>query len=181
MAAPFAASNDRVIAFVGLGANQGNPEDQLIEAIARISKLPNTTPKAISPAYWTRAWGVSSPQPDYLNAVVAVETQLPAHEFLLALQVIEKDLGRVRGVERYGPRTLDLDLLVFGALVMDEEQLTIPHPRLHQRGFVLLPLADIAPDLEIPNLDRVDRLLESLEEGELDDIRPAHIALYPKT
>lgn len=168
-----------VRAFIGLGGNEGQPERTLQAAIDRISRLPNTQWRQTSPTYWTPAWGVSTPQPDYLNAVVEIETQLSAHELLMALQVIEHDLGRVRSEERYSARTLDLDVLVFGDETIDDEVLSVPHPRLAERGFVLMPLADISPHLEIPTLDRVDQLLDALDEEALDGIRRAHVILSP--
>lgn len=171
----------RTGAFIGLGGNEGQPIENIRAAIERVAALPNTTLKATSPAYWTPAWGVASPQPDYLNAVIQIETALSAHELLLALQVIEHDFGRIRGPERYAARTLDLDILVFGESVIEDEVLSIPHPRLEERAFVLLPLADIAPDLDIPGLDRVDALLEALEAEAFDGIKKANVALYPTT
>lgn len=169
-----------VSAFIGLGGNEGQPELTLVTAIERIATLPSTTLKATSPAYWTPAWGVAEPQPDYLNAVILIETDLSAHELLMALQVIEHDLGRVRSERRYAARTLDLDVLVYGDEIIEDEVLSVPHPRLSERGFVLLPLHDIAPDWDIPTLDRVDALLEALEPDALDGIRRAHLALYPR-
>lgn len=167
-------------AYIGLGGNEGQPEETLKIAIERVVALPQTTLKATSKTYWTPAWGVASPQPDYLNAVVHIETGLSAHELLLALQVIESDLGRLRGPERYAARTLDLDVLVFGDSVIEDEVLSIPHPRLQERAFVLMPLADIAPTLDVPGLDRVDALLDALDEDAFDGIRQAHVALYPQ-
>lgn len=164
---------------LGLGANLGDPGACLTQALTRIRALPETEIKAISPSYWTPPWGVNEPQPDYLNAVCLISTGLSPEDLLMALQVIEKDLGRVRGHERYAARTLDLDILFFDDRVIHTADLEVPHPRLHQRGFVLLPLSDIAPHLEIVGLDRVDHLLEALDEGALDGIRPAHIHLAP--
>lgn len=164
---------------LGLGANLGDPGDCLTQALSRIRALPETAIKAISPTYWTPPWGVNEPQPDYLNAVCLIRTGLSPEDLLMALQVIEKDLGRVRGHERYAARTLDLDILFFGDRVIHTADLHVPHPRLHERGFVLLPLADIAPHLEIVGLDRVGHLLEALDEDALDGIRPAHIHLAP--
>lgn len=172
---------------LGLGANLGDPAACLRQALTRIEALPQTTIQAISPTYWTPPWGVTTPQPDYLNAVCLIQTALSPENLLMALQVIEKDLGRVRGGdrdrdsdrERYAARTLDLDVLFFGGRVIETADLVVPHPRLHERGFVLLPLSDIAPQLDIVGLDRVDHLLEALDEDALDGIRPAHIDLKP--
>lgn len=162
---------------LSLGANLGHPEATLKEALRRIQNLPATEIQVVSPTYWTPPWGVNEPQPDYLNAVCLLSTKLSPHDLLVALQVIEHSLGRVRGPERYAARTLDLDLLFFGDEIIDEANLEVPHPRLAQRGFVLLPLADIAPRLEIVGLDRVDHLLDALDDGALDGIRPAQIDL----
>lgn len=172
---------------LGLGANLGDPGACLTQALSRIRALPETEIKAISPTYWTPPWGVNEPQPDYLNAVCLIRTGLSPEDLLMALQVIEKDLGRVRGRgydrdrdrDRYAARTLDLDILFFGDQVIHTADLELPHPRLHERGFVLLPLSDIAPHLEIVGLDRVGHLLEALDEDALDGIRPAHIHLTP--
>ncbi len=167
----------RQLVGLGLGANLGDPETALKEALRRIQSLPGTQIEVISPTYWTPPWSVNEPQPDYLNAACLISTQLNPNDLLVALQVIEHALGRVRGPEQYAARTLDLDILFFGEQRIDEANLEVPHPRLAERGFVLLPLADIAPNLEIPGLDRVDYLLEALDEEALDGIRPAKIDL----
>lgn len=166
-------------AFIGLGGNEGDPVWSLQQAIARLVALPKTKLLELSPCYWTKPWGSAQPQGDYLNAVVRLNTTLTPHELLMALQVIEQDLGRQRTQDRYGPRTIDLDLLVFGEEIIDDEVLSVPHPRLAERAFVLVPLCDLAPRLSIPSLDRVDYLLEALEPEEMDGIRPAAISLTP--
>jgi 2-amino-4-hydroxy-6-hydroxymethyldihydropteridine diphosphokinase len=173
--------NTPTLAGIGLGGNEGVPEQTLPAATERIRSIPQTSWVAGSPTYWTPPWGVSSPQPAYLNGVVLVNTDLSAAELLMALQVIEHDFGRTRGSERYGARTLDLDVLFYGQAIIDEADLVVPHPRLHERGFVLLPLNDIAPELEIPGLDRVDHLLEALDPDALDGIRAAGVELVAKT
>ena len=166
-------------AYIGLGGNEGDPVSNLREATRRLSQLPQTQLMAVSPTYWTEPWGSATPQPEYLNAVVALTTDLSPNELLVAMQTIEHDLGRQRGSERYGPRALDLDLLVFGEMVMDDSQLTLPHPRLAERAFVLVPLCDIAPKLAVPTLDRVDYLLEALDAEELDGVRRAGLSISP--
>ncbi len=163
--------------FIGMGSNEGDSQTILQHALDRIGHLPNTTLEKVSPTYWTPPWGVSTPQADYLNAVVLIRTSMAPHDLLMALQVIESDLGRVRSQERYAPRTLDLDLLVYGDAVIDDEALTVPHPRLSQRAFVLIPLSDIAPKAAIPTMDRVDYLIDALDEDAMDGIRPAQLAL----
>lgn len=172
--------SEPVLAGIGLGGNEGTPERTLKTATERLQSTPHTRITACSPTYWTPPWGVDAPQPDYLNGVVLVQTQLAPAALLLALQVIENDLGRVRGMTRYGARTLDLDVLFYGQTIIDQADLTVPHPRLHERGFVLVPLNDVAPELELPGLDRVDHLLEALDPGELDGIRAAGVELMPQ-
>lgn len=163
--------------FIGMGSNEGDSQAILQHALDRIGQLPDTQLDRVSPTYWTPPWGVSTPQADYLNAVVLIRTSMAPHDLLMALQVIESDLGRVRSKERYAPRTLDLDLLVYGAEVIEDEVLTVPHPRLSQRAFVLIPLSDLAPNAEIPSMDRVDYLIDALDDDAMDGIRPAHIQL----
>jgi 2-amino-4-hydroxy-6-hydroxymethyldihydropteridine diphosphokinase len=101
-------------------------------------------------------------QPEFLNGAVAIETTLSPRELLDALLRIERELGRVRGPERFGPRTIDLDLLLYGDEVVDEPGLQVPHPRLHERKFALEPLAELDPDLEIPGRGPVAELVEPL-------------------
>jgi len=165
------------VAGIGLGGNAGHPERTLQRATERLHLVPDTRVVACSPTYWTPPWGVSAPQPDYLNAVVLVETHLGAPALLLALQVIEHDLGRVRSAERNAARTVDLDVLFYGQAIIDQPDLVVPHPRLSQRAFVLLPLADVAPKLELPGLDRVEHLLDALDPDDFDRIRPAGVTL----
>ena len=138
------------LAAIGLGANLGDAAATLREAIAELARLPRTELLRASRLYRTPAWGVTE-QPDFINAVAVVDTELDARSLLDALLAIEREYGRVRVVgERWGPRTLDLDLLLYGAQVLDQPGLQVPHPYLHERAFVLVPLAEIAPDLAIP-------------------------------
>ena len=145
-------------AFVGLGANLGDRETairraaELIEA-RRLSRLRESEP-----------WGRSD-QPRFLNAVAELETTLPARALLERLLAVERALGRVRGGERWGPRTIDLDLLLYGAEVIAEEGLDVPHPHLHERLFVLEPLADLAPELVVPGYGRVSTMLAELQSA----------------
>jgi 2-amino-4-hydroxy-6-hydroxymethyldihydropteridine diphosphokinase len=146
-------------AYVALGANLGDPPRQLDVAVAALDRAPRTCVVARSPRYWTAPVG-DADQPDFLNAVVAVDTDLRAHALLSELQRIEGALGRVRdGSRRWGPRVIDLDLLVFGDARIDDEVLTVPHPRIAERGFVLRPLADLAPGLDVPGIGAVNELL----------------------
>lgn len=150
-----------VRAYIALGSNLDNPQQQIRDAIAAIAQFRNTHLLCTSRFYHSAPWGKVD-QPDFVNAVVAVETSLTPHQLLDALLALEQAQGRTRTSERWGPRVLDLDLLVYGTLVLQEAGLTLPHPRLHERAFVLLPLADCAPDLDIPGRGRVNELLHSM-------------------
>lgn len=150
------------VAHVALGANLGNPEGQVLAAIESLAGLPQTRLLLRSRLYLTPPWGVTT-QPPFVNAVVQLDTQLPPDDLMATLLRIEREAGRVRNGERWGPRMLDLDLLLYGDLVRDDEQLTLPHPRIAGRAFVLLPLADVAPDLEIPGQGRVVDLLARVD------------------
>lgn len=145
-------------AYIGIGSNLGRPLIQMRHAFLALRKLPASHCMACSPLYRGAAVGGPSGQPDYLNAAAALDTTLAPDELLTALQAIEAAQGRTRTV-RWGPRTLDLDLLLYDQLVLDGPRLTLPHPRLHERAFVLYPLYDIAPDLEIPGRGLLSELL----------------------
>ena len=138
-----------VRAYIGLGGNLDQPAARIRRARAALSVLPNTREAAFSRLYRSAPLG-SSDQPDYVNAVMALDTELEPLALLDNLQAIENVEGRVRLGERWGPRTLDLDLLLYGDDVIQHERLTVPHPGLHQREFVLYPLFEIAPELTIP-------------------------------
>jgi 2-amino-4-hydroxy-6-hydroxymethyldihydropteridine diphosphokinase len=146
--------NERARAYVGVGANLGDAAAALSSAFDALAQLPETALAMRSSTY--RSAPVDAAGPDFLNAVAALDTGLPAADLLRALQAIEKQHGRERPY-RNAPRTLDLDLLLYGSLVLDTPQLTLPHPRLHQRAFVLEPLAEIAPGLEMPGLGTLQR------------------------
>ncbi|MEP6938528.1 MAG: 2-amino-4-hydroxy-6-hydroxymethyldihydropteridine diphosphokinase [Rudaea sp.] len=138
-----------VVAFVGLGSNLSEPVAQVESAIADLQVLPHSKLRARSSLYRTTPWGGVA-QPDFVNAVVELETTLPARTLMDELLAIERRLGRRRAAQRYGPRVIDLDLLMYGDVVIDEPGLRVPHPRLHERAFVLVPLAEIAPAASIP-------------------------------
>ena len=138
--------------FVGLGANQGDTRATLASALKALDCHPAIERVATSSVYRTAP--VDAAGPDYLNAVVELRTTLEPLDLLKALQAIEADHGRLRPYPN-APRTLDLDLLLFGQRELDDPALTLPHPRLHQRAFVLEPLAEIAPDLMQPRLGRL--------------------------
>lgn len=150
-----------VTAYIALGSNLADPRAQVERGFAALDTLPHTTLVGRSRLYRTRPWGVAD-QPDFINAVACVATTLAPRELLAALLAIEARAGRVRGVPN-GPRTLDLDLLAYGERVIDEPGLAVPHPRLHERAFVLLPLADLAPGLEVPGRGRVAELLARVD------------------
>lgn len=149
-------------AHVALGANLGDPRAQVRAAIDALDALADTRVTARSPLYLTPPWGVTD-QPAFVNAVVALETALPPDALLAALQDLETKAGRVREGRRWGPRRLDLDLLLYGDQCMHAEHLQVPHPCLAERAFVLLPLADIAADVEVPGLGRVADLLDRVD------------------
>lgn len=135
--------------FIALGANLGAPLTQIHQAVAALQQLPRTRFIACSPLYGSRPMGPSD-QPDYVNGVAWLDTELTPHQLLDATQQIELDLGRVRKAERWGPRTLDLDLLLFGQEQVQDERLTIPHYGMKDRAFVLVPLFDLVPGLQLP-------------------------------
>jgi len=139
-------------AYVGLGANLDDPRRHVLAAFDALDVLPGTRVVARSSLYRTAPVGYAD-QPEFVNAVAAVETTLSARELLLALLAVERSEGRVRSF-RNAPRTLDLDLLVYGDLILDEDGLHVPHPRMHERAFVMVPLAEIAPDLHVPGRGR---------------------------
>jgi 2-amino-4-hydroxy-6-hydroxymethyldihydropteridine diphosphokinase len=147
-----------VLAGIGLGSNLAGPAAQLATAFAALAQLPGTRLLAQSPLYASPPLGPPD-QPDYINAAALLATDLSAQELLQALLLIEQNQGRVRAGLRWGPRTLDLDLLFHGAARISEPGLEVPHPHIAARRFVLQPLHDIAPAQEIPGLGRVDFLL----------------------
>ena len=149
-------------AYVALGSNLGDSQQQLANAIDALAALPGTRLLARSHIYRTPPWGVHD-QPDFLNAVVVLETPLLPHDLLDALLEIERVAGRERNGERWGPRTLDLDLLHVAGKMVNDERLTLPHPHISERAFVLLPLDELAPELEIPGQGRVTELLRAVD------------------
>lgn len=147
--------------FIGFGTNLGDREQQLRAALTRVARVVEIT--HTSAVYETEPWGVSG-QPRYLNLVIQGETDLVPHELLSALHKIEQEMGRIRGM-RYGPRIIDLDILLYDRAILKTDELEIPHPRIPERRFVLLPLAELAPDLIHPELHLSMReLLERLPD-----------------
>ena len=155
------------VAYVGLGANLGDARAALIDALARLDAMPDSRLVASSPLY--RSAPIDSSGPDYLNAVAELSTQLSPHALLAQLQAIEQQHGRERPY-RNAPRTLDLDLLLYDAQVIATPDLVVPHPRLHERAFVLLPLADLALALQIPGRGRVADLLAGVVGQRVDKL-----------
>lgn len=144
------------VAYIALGSNLQDPEKQLKTALAEIRALPQTALLQASSLYRTAPVGYDN-QPDFINAVAQVETGLAPLPLLHALLEIEQKHGRERPFPN-APRILDLDLLMHGETRMSSQELTLPHPRMHERGFVMLPLAEIAAELEIPGVGRADSL-----------------------
>lgn len=147
------------IAYIGLGSNLAEPGQQLKSALQDLIARPEIEHLVASPLYRSDPMGPAD-QPDYINAVARLETTLSPDALLSLLQQIELAHGRVRDGERWGPRTLDLDLLLYDELIQNEPHLTIPHPGLHERSFVLYPLFDVAPDLILPIHGSLVKLLE---------------------
>ena len=155
-------------AFVGLGANLDNPLQQVRQAISELDAIERTRVLAASSLYRSAPVGYAD-QPDFINAVAKVQTGLSPYELLDALHVIENRHGRRRSV-RNAPRTLDLDLLLYGILSVDENALTLPHPRMHERAFVLLPLAEIAPGALVPGYASVSELLAKIDRSGVEKL-----------
>lgn len=145
-------------AYIGLGSNLNNPQQQVLSAITALGALSETAIIAVSPWYRSAPMGPSD-QPDYINGVAKLTTALSPHTLLKALQQIERSHHRVRK-EHWGPRTLDLDILLYGNLTIEHPDLQVPHPGMAERNFVLRPLADIAPQLVLPNGIQLAELLE---------------------
>jgi 2-amino-4-hydroxy-6-hydroxymethyldihydropteridine diphosphokinase len=145
-----------VLAYIGLGANLGDREEAIRGAARRLGA------RRLSTIRETEPWG-NVDQPPFLNAVAELETSLPPRELLELMLRLERELGRVRGEERWGPRPLDLDLLLYGEERLDEPGLTVPHPGLHERLFVLEPLAELAPTAEVPGKGPVRHLLRAIQ------------------
>jgi len=158
-------------AFVGLGSNQGDSRLIVAAASVRVGALPGTDLRCSSSQYLTPPWGVLD-QPAFINSVVEIDTVLSPSRLLEELLTLERQAGRVRGSERWGPRALDLDILLYGQELVSDAGLRIPHPHLAQRAFVLLPLAEIAAQQVVPGLGRVVDLLARIDAGECRRLEP---------
>ncbi|EKY3118878.1 2-amino-4-hydroxy-6-hydroxymethyldihydropteridine diphosphokinase [Cronobacter turicensis] len=150
------------LAFIALGSNLAEPLSQVNNALAALARIPHSRIVATSSFYRTPPLGPQD-QPDYLNAAVALETTLAAEALLDNTQRIELEQGRVRKAERWGPRTLDLDIMLFGDATINTERLTVPHYDMKNRAFMLLPLSEIAPALRFPDGERLADVLERLD------------------
>jgi len=144
--------------FIGLGSNLDNPVQQVLSARLSCIAIPGVTELAFSSLYRSTPMGPKD-QPDYINAVMAITSELAPIDLLYQLQRIEHEHGRIRTHQRWSARTLDLDLLIYGTERIESDELTVPHPGLSQRAFVLYPLIEIAPDLCIPGLGSVNELV----------------------
>ena len=153
-------------AFVALGANLDDPQAKVRVALAELARLPHSTLIAASSLYRTAPVGLAG-QPDFINAVAALDTTLSPDDLLEALFAIERGFGRVRK-EKNGPRTLDLDLLLYDSEIIDTPHLHLPHPRLHLRAFVIVPLAEIAPDCAIPGRGTVAAWLPAVANQQIE-------------
>ncbi|MEE4660667.1 MAG: 2-amino-4-hydroxy-6-hydroxymethyldihydropteridine diphosphokinase [Halieaceae bacterium] len=158
-------------AYIALGSNLGDSRGILSAALAALDGLDETQLVSVSPAYRSAAIGPGE-QPDYINLVALLETRLPPAALLRAMQAIERDHGRERR-QRWAARTLDLDMLLYGNEVRDEPELTLPHPRMTQRDFVLVPLADLDPELALPCGTTLASLLQRCPRGQLSPLGEA--------
>ena len=158
----------KTVALIGLGGNLGDAAVTLRHAFKDLDALAHTRLLRASKLYRSRAWGRTD-QPDFINAVAMIETGLGARELLDAMLAIEHHAGRERHAdERWGPRTLDLDLLLYGDAVIDEPGLHVPHPHLHERSFALVPLVEIAPDAMIPGIGPARAALAAMEPSGIE-------------
>ncbi|MCL6271774.1 2-amino-4-hydroxy-6-hydroxymethyldihydropteridine diphosphokinase [Sansalvadorimonas sp. 2012CJ34-2] len=157
-----------VTAYIGLGSNLENPRQQVLTAVEEIAGISNSMLEHASQLYQSDPVGPGE-QEDYINAVVAIRTELTAIELLDQLQAIEQIHNRKR-IIRWGARTLDLDILLYGDQIIDNERLIIPHKEMHWRNFVLCPLADIEPELTLPTGQSLQKLLQKCEDNGLSVI-----------
>ena len=152
--------------YIGLGSNLENPALQIRNAVQAVKSIESTVMSNISSLYYSRPMGPQD-QPDYMNAVAELSTSLSPIELLNELQKIENNAGRVRKENQWGPRILDLDILLFDNKIITSERLTVPHYGLQKREFVLLPLHEIAPKLQLPNGESVEKLSQRISSNGL--------------
>ncbi|MBB1272581.1 2-amino-4-hydroxy-6-hydroxymethyldihydropteridine diphosphokinase [Psychromonas sp. SR45-3] len=158
-----------MISYIGIGSNQAQPIEQAKQAMTALSNIKDTQLLMCSSLYRSAPMGPQD-QPDYINAVAKLETTLSALELLDALQVIEQEQGRERKALRWGPRTLDLDILLYADQVIENERLTVPHYGMKEREFVLYPLFEIAPTLKMPNGTSLIEILKHCDKNGLTAI-----------
>ncbi len=168
---PIAPELPRVTAYIALGSNLREPQQQLQAGFAALARLPGSELIARSSLYRSAPVGYGA-QPDFVNAVAALHTALDARALLEALLAIERAQGRVREFPN-APRTLDLDIALYGEQVIEAPGLSVPHPRMHQRAFVVVPLAEIAPLAMVPGRGRVRDLLGGIDAGSVTLLRQA--------
>jgi len=161
-----------VTIYIGIGSNLNDPVRQVEQAIVELGQLANCEVLTSSSLYRSAPMGRTD-QPDYINAVCALSTEYDPIHLLEILQAVELRHGRIRGDERWGPRTLDLDILLFGEKIINQGRLIIPHPGLDQRSFVLYPLYEIAPDLDVPGLGPLQTLIAGCDQAGLERINSA--------
>lgn len=153
-------------AYIGVGSNLEDPRQQVSKALAELDAIDSTRCAVCSSLYASTPMGPAD-QPDYINAVAGLDTALEPAKLLAELQTIESRHARVRGKQRWGPRTLDLDILLYADQTIDTDDLTIPHPGLHEREFVLYPLAEIVEDIAVPGRGLLSVLLKNCPRGAL--------------
>lgn len=152
--------------YVGLGSNLEDPVAQVLEAVEELEMIPDSILVSRSSLYRGKPMGLAD-QPDYVNAVVAMDTLLSAENFLQELTRIEDLQGRVRDGDKWGPRIIDLDLLMYGKQKINTPDLTVPHPGMHERDFVIIPLSELAGDVNIPGQGRLTALINKCENHSL--------------
>ena len=158
-------------AYIGIGSNLGNPEENCLEAIDRIGRIPSCKVTRVSRMYRTEPVGVDG-QEWFANCVAEISTGISAKRLMERLLAIEKDMGRVREGGRWQARIIDLDILLFGMELIHEDNLTVPHPLMHRRRFVIVPMVDLAPDLIHPSLGKsMSELLQKIP-GDGQDVKP---------
>ncbi|MEN8107441.1 MAG: 2-amino-4-hydroxy-6-hydroxymethyldihydropteridine diphosphokinase [Pseudomonadota bacterium] len=152
----------KLMAYIGIGSNLDDPVRQVKEALEELDSIPDSVLVAQSGLYGSKPMGPAD-QPDYVNAVAAIDTLLSAEELLRALQKIEDRMGRERSDDKWGPRLIDLDLLLYGKRKIRTDELTLPHPGMHERDFVIIPLAEIAGNMNLPGHGMLSTLIASCE------------------
>ena len=156
----------KLMAYIGIGSNLDDPVSQVKEAIEELEAIPDSVLAACSSLYSSKPMGPAD-QPDYVNAVAALDTLLSAEDLMQALRKIEDRQGRDRSGDKWGPRVIDLDLLLYGKKKINTDELTVPHPGMHERDFVIIPLAEIAGNLNIPGHGQLVTLINQCENHSL--------------